>query len=79
MSRHGLKSKGRHPGAQREQFQVGHVTFEIAPDDKTFALIAGEAVDAKHRRPLFSAHIPKGMAEQLSELAFRIRQLERDM
>ena len=79
MSRHSPKSKQRHPDAPREHFEVAHITFEIAPDAKTFALIAGQAYSAKDRRPLFSAHIEKGMSEQLRELAFRLRQLEEEL
>ena len=79
MSRHSQKSKQRHPDAPREHFEVAHITFEMAPDARTFALIAGQAYSAKDRRPLFSAHIEKGMSEQLRELAFRLRQLEREL
>lgn len=79
MSSHSLKSKRRHPDAKRETFQVSHVTFEICDHPEygvTFALIAGDAITAKDRRPLFSGHVTKGMSEELRELAFRIRQLE---
>ena len=47
MSRHSQKSKQRHPDAPREHYEVAHITFEIAPDAKTFALIAGQAYSAK--------------------------------
>ena len=79
MSGHSLKSKRRHPEAKRERFQVAHITFELIDDaehGQTFALIAGDAVTSKDRRPLFSGHVTKGMSEELRELAFRVRQLE---
>jgi hypothetical protein len=79
MSRHTPMSKARHPSAPREHYEVAHITFEIDPDGKTFALIPGQAHQAKDRRPLFSGHIDKGMHEQLRELAYRIRQLEMDI
>ena len=78
MSGHSLRSKRRHPDAERESFQVAHVTFEIIDSPKyglTFALIAGDAVTAKDRRPLFSGHVTKNMHEELRELAYRLRQL----
>ena len=79
MSSHSLKSKRRHPEKDRKTFEVGHVTFEVCNNKEygpTFALIAGEAQHSKDRKPLFSGHIPTGMAEQLRELAFHIRQIE---
>lgn len=53
--------------ALREQFAIGHVTFELS--ETTFALIAGEAVFAKDRRPLFTGMIHDGLADQLRVLA----------
>ena len=78
MSSHSMKSKSRHPDKERETYQVGHITFEICEDKygATFALIAGEAAEAKDRRPLFSGHISAGMYEELRALAYRIKQLE---
>ena len=82
MSAHSIKTKSRHPNTttyQREKFIVAHVTFELCDHPKngvTFALIAGDAIDAKHRRPMFSGHIKKGMGSQLRRLAARIDQLE---
>lgn len=82
MSVHSVKSKARHPdpvGAVRERYQVAHVTFEVCDHPEhgvTFALIAGEAVHAKDRRPMYSGHIPKGMGTQLRRLAHRIDELE---
>lgn len=82
MSSHSMKAKRRHPDAPKEYYQVGHVTFEIIDHPEngaTFALIAGEAVHAKDRRPLFSAHIKPGMHEQLRQLAFRLREIEMNL
>tara|TARA_R100000654_G_scaffold49196_1_gene75369 strand:- start:447 stop:701 length:255 start_codon:yes stop_codon:yes gene_type:complete len=76
MSKHTLKSKRRHPDTKRERIEVGHITFEMSPDDKTFALIAGQAVTAKDRRPLFTGFIEKGMEAQLRKVAFRWKQIE---
>lgn len=82
MSTHSAKSCSRHPEPvtfAREQFQVGHITLEICdhPDNGvTFALIAGEAVHARDRRPLFTGHVPRGMATDLRKLAHRIDELE---
>ena len=67
MSTHSVKSKSRHPGAPREQFQVDHITFELS--DTTYALVAGEAVFAKDRKPLLTGLITKGIAVQLRQLA----------
>ena len=49
------------------------MTFEISEEHKTFALIAGEAVSAKDRRPLFSGHITDDMWKQLVNLANRVK------
>ena len=82
MSSHSLKAKRRHPDTttyEREKFAVAHVTFELCDHPKhgvTFSLIAGNAIDAKDRRPMFSGHISKGMASQLRTLAERIDELE---
>ena len=78
-SRCNKKHNGRYPAVKRETFQVGHVTFEINQNEEcgaTFALIAGDALTAKDRRPLFSGHINAGMSEELRELAFHVRQIE---
>jgi hypothetical protein len=79
VSIHGIKSKRRHPDAPRECFQVGHVTFEISETNGTFALIAGDAIDAKNRRPLFTGFVTSGMATQLRKLAHRFDELECDL
>ena len=82
MSSHSVKAKARHPEpvhARRERFEVGHVTFEVCdhPDNGvTFALIAGQALHAADRRPMFSGHVARGMATQLRKLAHRLDELE---
>ena len=70
------KWRGRYPDTEREHFEVAHVTFEISEEHKTFALIAGEAVSAKDRRPLFSGHITDNMWKQLADLAYRIKEIQ---
>ena len=47
MSTHTLKSNRRHPDADRQRIQVGHITFEYSTKNKTFALKACEAEHAK--------------------------------
>lgn len=76
MSIHGVKSKRRHPAAPREHFEVGHITFEVSAENKTFALIAGQAANVKDRRPLFSGTIEKGMGTALRRLAHRFDDFE---
>ena len=83
MSSHGGRSKGRHPNPTtfaREAFQVGHITFEIAENPKvgsaTYALIAGMAPDAKHRKPLFTGHCAPEMGQQLRDLAKRFDEIK---
>ncbi len=76
MSIHGVKSKRRHPTAPREHFEVGHITFELSEENKTFALVAGQATNAKDRRPLFSGTIEKGMGTALRRLAHKIDDIE---
>ena len=73
MSTHTLKAKRRHPDTQRERITVGHITFELSSRDKTFALIAGDAVQAKDRRPLFSGLIEPQMEKELRRVAFRMK------
>ena len=75
MSKHSLKSKRRHPDANRERYEVAHITFEVSPEDKTFALIAGQALEAKERRPLFTGFVGKGMGPQLRTLAHRLEHI----
>lgn len=74
MSTHSVKAKRRHPETEREHYEVAHITFELSKKDHTFALIAGEALTAKDRRPLFSGVITKHMAEELEVVAWRIKQ-----
>ena len=52
MSTHTVKSNRRHPDADRQRIQVGHITFEYSTKNKTFALKACEAEHAKDRKPL---------------------------
>lgn len=79
MSTHTLKAKRRHPDVMREHMQVGHITFEFCRKNKTFALIAGDAEQAKDRRPLFTGFIEQGMDKELRMLASVFRQiLEQD-
>ena len=73
MSTHTLKAKRRHPDTQRERLTVGHITFELSPRDKPFALVAGDAVQAKDRRPLFSGLIEPQMEKELRRVAFRMK------
>ena len=35
-----------------QRFEVAHITFEVDEKEKTFALIAGKAMQAKDRKPL---------------------------
>ena len=76
MSTHSVKAKRRHPDTEREHYEVAHITFELSKKDHTFALIAGEALTARDRKPLFSGVITDHMADDLEVLAWRIRQLK---
>ena len=76
MSTHSVKAKRRHPDTEREHSEVAHMTFELSKKDHTFALIAGEALTARDRRPLFSGIITEHMAEELEVVAWRIRQFK---
>tara|TARA_R110000803_G_scaffold99579_6_gene167715 strand:+ start:1561 stop:2025 length:465 start_codon:yes stop_codon:yes gene_type:complete len=67
MSSHSVKAKLRNPNAPKEHYQVDHLTFEMT--DTTYALIAGEAVLKKDRKPLFTGIISKGISNQLRFLA----------
>lgn len=58
---------------------VNHMTFELRAspvDGASFALIAGEALKARDRKPLFIAPISSGMAEELRAVADAIEPLE---
>ena len=59
MSTHTLKSNRRHPDADRECIQVGHITFEFSRKNKTFALKACEAANAKDRDPCLQGLLRK--------------------
>ena len=76
MSTHSVKAKRRHPETEREHYEVAHMTFELSKKDHTFALIAGEALTARDRKPLFSGIITEHMAEELEVVAWRIRQFK---
>jgi len=76
MSTHSVKAKRRHPDTEREHYEVAHITFELSKKDHTFALIAGEALTARDRKPLFSGVITQNMADDLEVVAWRIRQLK---
>lgn len=81
MSGHSLKARRRHPDPQipREAYPIAHITVEVIDHPEhgaTFALIAGEALHARDRRPLFSGHVEAGMGTQLRRLAHRIDELE---
>lgn len=82
MSAHSTKTRNRHPEPttyEREQFRVGHILFEICDHPKngaTFALIAGEATEAKHKRPLFTGFVNRGMGTALRRLAHRFDEIE---
>jgi len=81
MNSHSSRAKSRHPNPSRfdrEQWAIGHVTFELADNAKTgatFAMIAGEAPDGK-RKPLFTGIIQAGMATQMRRLAHRLDEIE---
>ena len=76
MSAHGLNTKRRHPDAPREHFEVSNVTFELCSNAGTFALVAGQAMHAKDRRPMFSGIVEPGMGTQLRRLAHAIDKME---
>lgn len=81
MSAHRTKSRKRHPDPttfSREQFPVGHLTFEVIdhPDHgPTFALFAGYA-PKDGGKALFSGHLQQGMGIELRRLAHRVDELE---
>jgi len=76
MSAHNLKTKRAHPNAPREHFEVAHVTFELSRKAGTFALVAGQAVHANNRSPMFSGFVEQGMGTQLRRLAHAIDEME---
>lgn len=78
MSAHSMKARRRHPDPgtyRRECFEVAHLTFEVAEHPEngvTFALIAGQALNARDRRPLFTGYVTPEMPAQLRALADRL-------
>lgn len=76
MSVHSLKCKRRHPDAPRDRHTVGHITFELSAENGTFALIAGDALSARDRRPLFTGCVSRGMGSELRRLAHRFDEIE---
>ena len=57
---------------------VAHVTFELRENEhggNTFALVAGDAAQAKDRKPFFTGFVEADMAAQLRVLAKKIDQL----
>jgi hypothetical protein len=47
----------------------------MCPTNATFALIAGDAVQSKDRRPLFSGIIEPEMEKELRKVAFRFKSI----
>ena len=81
QTRHHQQEAAKRSKASQETkfFQVGHVTFEINNSEEhglTFSLIAGEALSAKDRKPLFSGFVETGMVEELRTLALYLRELQ---
>lgn len=78
MSAHSLRNKRQLPDPktfQREHFEVEHVTFELIAREScpaSFALIAGHAISANDRKPLFTGFVGPDMADQLRALAARL-------
>jgi len=67
--------------ADKQQFKVGHITFETSVSPRhgtTFALIAGEA-EHKPTKPMFTGCVEKGMGTQLRRLAHHFDELEREL
>ena len=60
--------------ALRPSVVMSMMIFELS--DTTFALIAGEAVLEKDRRPLFTGVITKGIATELRRLAHQFDERE---
>ena len=63
----------------REQYKLGHITFETCDSQRhgvTFRLIAGEAVHVDKPKSLFTGFVEKGMATQLRRLAHHFDELE---
>ena len=60
---------------QMKRFEVAHVTVEVDEAEQTFALIPGEAINAKDRKPLFSGVITEDMGMQLRNLTNEIEEI----
>ena len=72
MSIHGLKSKSRHPDAERIACEVDHITFELNPKNGTYGLVPGLAETAKERRAFFTGFLSREMADQMRAAADEI-------
>jgi hypothetical protein len=72
------KKDGHQTPLKVTRHAVAHVTFEVrenAHGGNTFALVAGDAAQAKDRRPFFTGFIEPGMAAQLRDLARKLDQM----
>ena len=58
-----------------KRFEVSHVTVEVNEAEQTFALIPGEAINVKDRKPLFSGIITDDMGVQLRILTNEIEEI----
>ena len=74
MSRHNFRRKIRNLDYM-QRFEVAHITFEVDEKEKTFALIAGKAMQEKDRKPLFSGVITEEMGTQLRILGNEIEEM----
>lgn len=73
-----FKKDGHQTPRNVTRHPVAHVTFEVRENDhggNTFALVAGDAAQAKDRKPFFTGFIEADMANQLRDLAKKIDQL----
>ena len=71
---HAYRRNGRNLD-QMKRFEVAHVTVEVDEAEHTFALIPGEALNAKDRKPLFSGIITEDMGMQLRILTNEIEEI----
>ena len=74
MSRHGYRRSVRNLN-DMQRFEVAHITFEVDEKEQTFALIPGEAITSKDRKPLFSGIITEEMGTQLRVLGSEIEEI----
>lgn len=73
-----FKKDGHQTPKNVTRFPVCHVTFEVRENEhggNTFALVAGDAAQAKDRKPFFTGFIEADMAAQLRDLAKKVDQL----